>query len=153
MSTTVRNSQINTRHLIEPKHTSFSDNNHFIRRRADKTAISLICRLVRRLGKTYYRSRSGIESPAGLPGQGDDGSTLAFILSAGMRHSAASKLNSDHSACRRSPGRTKTSGAGCKAPAISFGSVMVPMCLPEAGGMATAQSPDGSRSARQVATA
>jgi hypothetical protein len=39
----------------------------------------------------------------------------SFIFSGGMRHSAVSKLNSDHSALRNSPGRTKTSGASCNA--------------------------------------
>ena len=40
---------------------------------------------------------------------------VRFIRSAGIRHSAASRSNSTHSALRSSPGRTKTSGASCKA--------------------------------------
>ena len=38
-------------------------------------------------------------------------SDLAFILAAGIRHSAVSKFTAVHSVCRSSPGRTKTSGA------------------------------------------
>src|SRR5256885_8737767 len=41
-----------------------------------------------------------------------------FMRLAGIRHSALARSNSDHSAARNSPGRTKTSGASLSASAV-----------------------------------
>ena len=96
-------------------------------------------------------------------------SSLDFIFTPGMRHSAAPRSISDHSAFRNSPGRTNTNGASCRAlrtikdpvkPSMarsraptSFGSVIVGYLPLIGGGRASLRSPAGSRLARPVATA
>ncbi len=143
-------------------------------RNAVRTALLLIGRCDDRLLGNKYRlrpenCRSDFKTSIAWRDRGTICGCFIFIFSAGIDQIRTSRSNSDHSAFRSSPGRTKNMAASCRAHlttndprypsmacrsgATSFGSVSAARWLDLYGGNAPFRSAAGSRSALPVATA